>query len=219
MQTANLFGLRDDVYRRPLETSLNRVGIETGWRVADIGAGNGDVSVALSQLVGATGRVYSVDIDPRRRNEVATKAAIHSQVVAVTQAVEELALPEKLDLAFCRFLLLGVRDPALAMAKMAAAVKPGGWVVAQEPITSAGRIGHTALSADAAEITAPDIGLDLPALLLAAGVELADCWAEAPVGIGPGPVTSYLEEITGVEVGGEVVMLPPLVTVVGRVGS
>ena len=48
--------------------------------------------------------------------------------------------PEPVDLAFCRFLLLHVVDPAVVVARMAGAVRPGGWVVAQEPITSAGRI-------------------------------------------------------------------------------
>ncbi len=87
-----------------------------------------------------TGRVYAVDSDPAARDEVAEAAAAHSQVLAVTQAGEDLRLPEAVDLAFCRFLLLHVIDPAVVLARMAAAVKPGGWVVAQEPVTSAGRI-------------------------------------------------------------------------------
>src|ERR1017187_10866573 len=58
----------------------------------------------------------------------------------LTQAGEALLLPDPVDLAFCRFLLLHVVDPAVVLARMAASVRPGGWVVAQEPITSAGRI-------------------------------------------------------------------------------
>ena len=34
-----LLGLRDDVYRRPLETALQRLGVGPGWRCADVGAG------------------------------------------------------------------------------------------------------------------------------------------------------------------------------------
>ena len=89
---------------------------------------------------GRDGRVYAVDSDPMARDEVAEAAAAHSQVLAITQAGEDLRLPEPVDLAFCRFLLLHVVDPAVVLARMAAAVRPGGWVVAQEPITSAGRI-------------------------------------------------------------------------------
>src|SRR2546428_545990 len=68
-------GLRNDVYRRPLATALERLGIAEGWKCVDVGAGGGDVSVALAELVGREGRVYSVDSDPRARDEVADLAA------------------------------------------------------------------------------------------------------------------------------------------------
>src|SRR5579875_4030415 len=102
--------LRNDVYRRPLATALDRLGLREGWRCADVGAGGGDVSVALAQLVGRDGRVYAVDNDPLRRDEVAkaAAAAAQAQVIALTQAGEDLILPEPLDLAFCRFVLLHV---------------------------------------------------------------------------------------------------------------
>ena len=49
---AELKGLRDDVYRRPLATALERLAIGPGWRCVDVGAGGGDVSVALAEVVG-----------------------------------------------------------------------------------------------------------------------------------------------------------------------
>ena len=110
-----LHGLRDDVYRRPLATALQRLGIGPGWRCVDVGAGGGDVSVALAEMVGRDGRVYAVDRDPAARDEVARAAAAHSQVLAITQAAEDLVLPEPVDLAFCRFLLMHVADPAVVL--------------------------------------------------------------------------------------------------------
>ncbi len=211
---AELKGLRDDVYRRPLATALDRLGIGAGWRCVDVGAGGGDVSVALAEVVGRTGRVYSVDSDPAARDEVARAAAAHSQVLAITQAGEDLTLPELVDLAFCRFLLLHVFDPSVVLAKMTDAVRDGGWVVAQEPITSAGRIDGRPMSMPDARH--PDIGALLPALARDAGLELVDAWAEAPAGVGPGPVSAYLETLTGVDPGDDPIVLPPLVTVVGR---
>ena len=209
-----LQGLRDDVYRRPLATALDRLGLSSGWRCVDVGAGGGDVSVALAEIVGHTGRVYAVDADPLARDEVARAAAAHSQVLALTQDGEDLTLPEPVDLAFCRFLLLHVAEPAAVLRRMALAVRPGGWVVAQEPITSAGRVGGDALSMP--EALHPDVGALLPALVRDAGLELVDAWAEAPAGVGPGPVTRYLASLTGVDPGDDPVVLPPLVTVIGR---
>jgi hypothetical protein len=97
---------------------------------------------------------------------------------------------------------------------MADAVKPDGWVVAQEPITSAGRIDGSPMQMPDARH--PDIGAFLPALARDAGLELVDAWAEAPAGVGPGAVASYLETLTGVDPGNDSIVLPPLVTVVGR---
>src|SRR5215212_8024458 len=207
-------GLRNDVYRRPLMTALDRLGLREGWRCADVGAGGGDVSVALAEVVGRDGRVYAVDSDPSARDEVARAAAAHAQVIAITQSGEDLLLPEAVDLAFCRFLLLHVHDPVVVLRRMGQAVRPGGWVVAQEPITSAGRVDGKPLSMPDARH--PDIGAFLPALARDAGLDIVDAWAEAPAGVGPGPVSEYLAALTEVDPGDDPVVLPPLVTVVAR---
>ncbi len=206
--------LRNDVYRRPLATALDRLEVGSGWRVVDVGAGAGDVAVALAEIVGREGRVYAVDSDPVARDQTARAAAAHSQVLAVTQRAEDLQLPEPVDLAFCRFLLMHVTDPVAVLARMAAVVRPRGWVVAQEPVTSAGRVDGTPLSMPDARH--PDVGAMLPALVSRAGLVLEDAWAEAPAGAGPGPVASYLEELTGVDPGDDPIVLPPLVTVLAR---
>lgn len=208
--------LRNDVYRRPLATALDRLGLREGWRCADVGAGGGDVTVALARIVGRDGRVYAVDSDPARRDEVAAAAAeaAQAQVVALTQAGEELTLPEPVDLAFCRFVLLHVHSPVAVLRRMRDAVRPGGWVVAQEPVTSAGRVDGSALSMP--EGRHPDVGALLPSLVKQVDLELIDAWAEAPAWAGPGPVADYLQAMTDVDPGDDPVLLPPLVTVVAR---
>ena len=207
-------GLRNDVYRRPLATALDRLGLREGWRCVDVGAGGGDVTVALAEIVGHDGRVYAVDSDPAARDEVAKTAAAHAQVIAITQAGEDLLLPEPVDLAFCRFLLMHVGDPVLVLRRMGQAVRPGGWVVAQEPVTSAGRVAARPLAMPDARH--PDVGALLPGLARQAGLDIVDAWAEAPAGAGPGPVRDYLESLTEVDPGDDPVVLPPLVTVVAR---
>lgn len=211
--------LRNDVYRRPLATALDRLGLREGWRCVDVGAGGGDVTIALARIVGRDGRVYAVDSDPEARDDVARAAAeaAQAQVIALTQAGEDLTLPEQVDLAYCRFVLLHVRDPLAVLVRMRAAVRPGGWVVAQEPITSAGRIdGHAFSFPDARH---PDVGALLPKLVRDAALELVDAWAEAPAWVGPGPVGDYLAASTGVDPGDDPVVLPPLVTVVARLSE
>ena len=208
-------GLRNDVYRRPLQTALDRVGVQPGWSCVDVGAGSGDVAVALAGIVKDSGRVYAVDSDPQARDVVAQAAAAEgAQVVALTQVAEELLLPEPVDLAFARFLLLHVFDPLVVLRRMRQAVGATGWVVVQEPITTAGRIEGAPFSFPTARH--PDIGAMLPGLARRADLEVVDCWAEAPAGAGPGPIAVYLSDLTGVDPGEASVVLPPLVTLVAR---
>ena len=191
----------------------------TGFKCVDVGAGGGDVSVALAELCGATGRIYAVDIDPFRRNEIAQRAAEFSQVIALTQAAEELTLPEEVDLAFCRFLLLAVAEPRLVIDRMVRSVKPGGWLIVQEPITSAGRVGRSPMDMDTESVLDPDAGCQVLGLLRDAGAEIRDAWIESPVGLGDGPVTRYLEAMSDVMVLDEQIVLPPLVTAIAKIAG
>ena len=188
-----------------------------GFRCVDVGAGGGDVSVALAEVCGSTGRIYAVDIDPVRRNQIAKRAAEFAQVVALTQAAEELTLPEEVDLAFCRFLLLAVAEPRLVVERMVKATKRGGWIIIQEPITTAGRVGRAAMEMDTPSVKDPDAGCNVLELLSGLGVEIRQAWIEAPAGIGDGPVAHYLEAMSGVLVQDEQIILPPLLTAIARV--
>ena len=107
-----------------------------------------------------------------------------------------------------------VVDPIVVLRRMGQAVRPLGWVVAQEPLTSAGRVDGRPLSMPDARH--PDIGAILPALVRDAGLEVVDAWAESQAGAGSGPVRDYLAHLTGVDPGEDPVVLPPLVTVVAR---
>ena len=145
---------------------------------------------------------------------MAAAAAGEAQVIAITQAGEDLTLPEAVDLAYCRFLLMHVLEPRVVLERMAASLAVGGYLLAQEPITSAGRIDGLAMSMPAARH--PDLGALLPGMVRELGLELVDAWAEAPAWAGPGPVATYLGDLTEVDPGDASIVLPPLVTVIGR---
>jgi hypothetical protein len=107
-----------------------------------------------------------------------------------------------------------VVDPLAVLRRMSSITRADGWVLAQEPVTSAGRVGGLPMSMPTARH--PDVGALLPGLVRDAGLELVDAWAEAQAGAGQGPVAGYLEDLTGVDPGDDPVVLPPLVTVIAR---
>lgn len=64
---------------RPREEILREVEIEPGFHILDYGCGPGSYSIAAAELVGTTGKVYSLDIHPlavERVREAASKKGL-----------------------------------------------------------------------------------------------------------------------------------------------
>ena len=109
---------------------LRRAGIGPGMRVLDFGAGAGDVSLILAQLVGPTGRVIAVE----RAEEAAARAAMRCAALGVDHVEvhvgdEDAALAlagDGYDAVVGRLVLLHQRDPAATLARLAGALRPGG---------------------------------------------------------------------------------------------
>jgi 2-polyprenyl-3-methyl-5-hydroxy-6-metoxy-1,4-benzoquinol methylase len=109
---------------------LAAVGVGRGWRCLELGGGNGSITEWLAERVGFSGSVMAVDISASLLD------LIPAPNVTVRQMdVRQGELPGgDYDLVTCRALLHQIADDAPAvLAKMAAAVKPGGWLLVQEP--------------------------------------------------------------------------------------
>ena len=102
----------------------------TGWNCLELGSGNGSVTEWLCDAVGPAGSVTAIDINP------VLVDLIPAQNLTVMQAdVRTADLPANTyDLVSCRALLHQIADHApQVLEKMAAAVRPGGWLLVQEP--------------------------------------------------------------------------------------
>ena len=109
---------------------LARLGVGRGWRCLELGGGNGSIAEWLSTTVGPSGSVTAVDINPVLLHLVpAQNLSVHQMDVRTDD------LPSgSFDLVTCRALLHQIADYAPAvLARMGAAVKPGGWLLIQEP--------------------------------------------------------------------------------------
>jgi SAM-dependent methyltransferase len=94
----------------------------------EVGAGAGSVARWLADRAGPGGRVVATDADPRF---LAGAAAAGVEVRRHDILAEPLEAG-RYDLVHCRALLCHLPDPGLALRAMAAAVRPGGWLLAED---------------------------------------------------------------------------------------
>jgi ubiquinone/menaquinone biosynthesis C-methylase UbiE len=105
---------------------------------ADIGAGDGTFTRALTELLGTDGRVYAVDRDARAVSAIRRWAARDRATVIPVEAdfTRALELPELEDAGLDGMLLANalhfVRDADVVLARLARLVRPGGRVVIVE---------------------------------------------------------------------------------------
>jgi SAM-dependent methyltransferase len=120
---------------RPGTLSLfEHAGIGAGMRCLDVGCGGGDVAFDLASLVGLTGSVVGLDIDPVKIGlaqgdaEQGEVANVEFRVGDLTDGLGE----EEYDVVYARFVLWTLPDPGRALQRMVAALKPGGRLVLED---------------------------------------------------------------------------------------
>jgi ubiquinone/menaquinone biosynthesis C-methylase UbiE len=107
-------------------------GIAPGLTVLDVGCGPGFAAMDLAAIVGVTGRVIAVDesagfVDRLRAEASARHAASIEAHVCDVQSLESLPIvPGTVDLAYARWVLCFVADPAAVVRGVARLLKPGG---------------------------------------------------------------------------------------------
>jgi ubiquinone/menaquinone biosynthesis C-methylase UbiE len=109
---------------------LGMLGVGEGWHCLELGGGNGSIGEWLAAGVGRSGSVTSVDINPVL---LELSPAQNLSVQQMDLRTGELR-SESYDLVTCRALLHQIAEYApQLLAQMAEAVKPGGWLLIQEP--------------------------------------------------------------------------------------
>jgi SAM-dependent methyltransferase len=103
--------------------------LEPGMSVADVGAGKGELTVALAAEVGPSGRVYSTEIDPESLDQI--RAAVAAARLANVTVVQAQARETGLPASCCEAIVLRrvyhhLTDPAATNASLLHALRPGG---------------------------------------------------------------------------------------------
>jgi len=107
---------------------LEQRGIAKGWSCLEIGGGGGSIAAWLSAAVGDNGRVLATDLDPRFLHALSLK---NLEVQCHDIRVDDL--PERqFDLAHARLVLIHLPERDVALERIVASLKPGGWIVIEE---------------------------------------------------------------------------------------
>ncbi|MGO9425699.1 MAG: class I SAM-dependent methyltransferase [Steroidobacteraceae bacterium] len=109
--------------------NLGKVGVTEGWSCLEIAGGGGSIADWLCRRVGHLGHVIATDLQPH------FLSTINAPNLEVRRHdILSDPLPQKaFDLVHARALLTFLPQPRMAVAKMVAALKPGGWLVVEEP--------------------------------------------------------------------------------------
>ena len=103
--------------------------IRPGDTVADVGAGDGWLSVEFATVVGETGHVFATELSARRRDEIRESVAVagldNVTVVEAREHETNLA-PGCCDAIFLRRVYHHLTDPAAYSASLYDSLKPGG---------------------------------------------------------------------------------------------
>ena len=120
-------------------TALRRSGIQAGWSVIECGCGPVGALTVMAELAGQAGRVVGVELNPaavRRAQSVIDALGLENvQVIAGdVNELEMAAAGGPFDLAFTRLFLMHQPDPVRTLRQISGLLRPGGWIIAQEPL-------------------------------------------------------------------------------------
>ena len=156
-------------------------GLQSGWYCLEVGPGAGSMMNWMGEVVSSRGRVVAVDLDPKFLREVN-----RPNVSVVRADIRTAQLPQQsFDVVHARYVLIHLPDYEVALTKMLDCLKPGGWLVLEEPDFSASR-GIVGEEKDLASVHKVNqaiakmyvtlrmdyaLGLKLPALLQRRGLQ------------------------------------------------
>jgi SAM-dependent methyltransferase len=164
---------------------LDAIGVEPGWRCLELGAGAGSVTRMLCDRVGPEGWVTAVDRDTRFLEE------LDADNLDVQRRDVLDGLPgDAYDLIHARMLLMHLPTREKFVEELAAAVRPGGWLLVEDmdifPVQAVGdgifaEVWNKLIATMDAVDAATTLGRQLPDLFDRARLEAVEPVCEVPL--------------------------------------
>jgi SAM-dependent methyltransferase len=127
-QSARRFRTLEAIFDPGTRRIVTDLGVKAGWSCLDVGAGSGSIAAWLCDRVGPDGQVLATDLDTHRLERLALPNLQVRQ-----HDIRHDALPEGcFDLVHTRLLLMHLRERMRVIRSLISALKPGGWLLAEE---------------------------------------------------------------------------------------
>ncbi len=121
-------------FLRPRKPILDELGIKEGNTILDYGCGPGSYSVIASAMVGATGKVYSLDIHPLAMKKVSSIAA-SKKLTNIETILSDCATGlenDSVDIVLFHDIFHALSQPEAVLGEFYRVLKPGGFVSASD---------------------------------------------------------------------------------------
>ncbi len=111
---------------------MDKIGVQPGMVVADVGAGDGYFSVYLAKRVGKTGKVFANDIDEKALGILKERCQWEKikNITIIKGKPDDPLLPEAaVDLALLVNVIQQIENPSVFFDNLKKSLKPGGVIV------------------------------------------------------------------------------------------
>jgi SAM-dependent methyltransferase len=157
----------------------------------------------MGVVAGPTGQVVAVDLNPKFLGE-----SRQSKVEIIRADIRTAQFPEQsFDLIHARYVLIHLPDYEVALTKMLDSLKPGGWLVLEEPDFSASRgitgdeqeleslrkVNQAIKQMYATRGSDYELGLKLPALMQRRGLQHLTVENDAPLCAGGSGIATVMK--------------------------
>jgi SAM-dependent methyltransferase len=128
IQTRDRLGTLSSIFDPGTIRHLEERGLSADWNCLEVGGGGGTIVRWLAEKVGRSGSILTTDLDTRLLKDISqTNVEVRRHDICADP------LPvSAFDLAHARLVLEHVADKNAALRRMAAALKPGGWLVIED---------------------------------------------------------------------------------------
>jgi ubiquinone/menaquinone biosynthesis C-methylase UbiE len=125
-QTPARFTALSELYDAATRQYLEDCGVGPGWNCLEVGGGGGSIAAWLAERVGPSGDVLVTDLDPRFIDKLPNLEIRRHNIVPDP-------LPDNaFDLIHTRLVLIHIPEREEVLARLVAALKPGGWIIEED---------------------------------------------------------------------------------------